>query len=137
MEEKLNEANVSFPYSWTCTFDNTVILPLKEVKWYDPYSPCGQEFYWDLSNLHWHHRCAGSQFGMFSVGSKEVWEYKFHSVCGDLDVGTFGAINVYIHSITDLLASLFGYTGMPLITSSPAAPVGVTQYTMPPPVSAY
>jgi hypothetical protein len=140
MEEKLNEANVSFPYSWTCTFDNTVILPLTEVKWYDPYGPCGQEFYWDLSNLHWQHRCAGSQFGAFSVGSKEVWKYKFHSTCtvsGALDVGTYGAITVYIHSIADLLNSFLNYVGFQSPTYSSTRPENKTQYTMPPPVSAY
>ena len=137
MEEKLNEANVSFPYSWMCTFDNTIILPLTEVKWYDPYSPCGQEFYWDFSNLHWQHRCAGSQFGAFSVGSREVWEYKFHSVCGDLDVGTYDAINVYIHSMSDLLNSFLNYIGTELPPSYSQADTRVTNYIMPPPISAY
>lgn len=137
MEEKLNEVNVSFPYSWTCTFDNTVILPLEELIWYDPYSPCGQEFYWDLSGLHWEYACAGSQFGGRKRVSAEVWEYKFHSVCGDIDVGTYDAINVYMHGITDLLSNLFGYTKPQLSASGPGAPEGVTGYTMPPPVSAY
>jgi hypothetical protein len=137
MEKKLNEANVSFPYSWTCTFDNTVILPLTEVKWYNPYSPCGQEFYWDFSNLHWQHRCAGSTSGMFSIGSRELWEYKFHSVCGDLDVGTYDAVSVYIHSIADLLNSFLNYVGFQTPTHLSTMPENKTQYTMPPPVSAY
>jgi len=138
MEEKLNEVGVSFPYSWTCTFDNTIILPLKEVTWYDPYSPCGQEFYWDLSNLHWQHRCAGSQFGAHSVGSKEVWKYKFHSVCGgDLDVGTYNAVTVYAHSIAQRLLSLFVYVPPETIDRPSRLSQGTTEFTMPPAVSAY
>ena len=138
MEEKLNEAGASFPYSWTCDFYNNIILPLKEVEWYDPYSPCGQEFYWDLSGLHWVHRCAGSQFGAFSVGSREVWKYKFHSVCGgDLDVGTYGALTVYTHSMAQLLLSLFVSTKPEIVVRSERATPGVTKYQMPSAVSAY
>jgi hypothetical protein len=139
MEEKLNEANVAFPYSWTCTFDNTVILPLTEVKWYNPYSPCGQEFYWDFSNLHWQHRCAGSTSGPFTVGSRELWKYKFHSVCGDIDVGTFGAITVYVHGVAQLLTNTMTYLSTEHATRDivQGKIASVTKYTMPPVVSSY
>jgi len=139
LSDQLAEANVYFPYTWGCSFLNTIILPLTPVKWCDPYSPCGQLFDWDLSDYHWEYRCAGSQFGAYSVGAKEVFEYKLYSACEDSNLvwSPLDAILVYYSGVGRLLTNPFIYTEAQIATGDYLLEQSLTTYAMPSAVTAY
>lgn len=109
-QDKLEEAGAYYPELWNCRFVNTIILPLTPVEAADPYNPAGFYFDWDFSNFHWEARCAGSQFGVFSVGPREVFEYRLYSAFDpNLTFTPEWAIIVYYDSIAKLLVSPWEY----------------------------
>jgi hypothetical protein len=104
--DKLEEVGATFPERWTCTFTNTIVLPLTPVTQYDPYNACGEYFDHDFSNFHWEVRCAGSHFSPFSVGSREVFEYTLYSACdGEALAEAQWAIDVYYQGIGRVLTA--------------------------------
>jgi hypothetical protein len=135
---KLEEAGAHYPELWRCQFLNTMILPLTPVEAAKPYSPEGFYFDWDFSNFHWEARCAGSQFGVFSVGSRQVFEYKLYSAFDpDLTFTPEWAIVVYYNSIGKLLVSPWDYLKNIVETREGFAERELANLSYPPPVEAF
>jgi len=112
MDDKLAEVGATFPESWTCDFTNTLILPLTPVKEEPLYNACGEFFLQDFTNFHWEPKCAGGQFGVFSIGPKEVFEYRLFSACNEVVLGTSqDAIVVYYNGIGQVLTNPMFYVG--------------------------
>jgi hypothetical protein len=108
--EKLSEAGATYPELWRCDFLNSIILPLTPVTQYDPYSAAGQYWDWDFSNFHVEPRCAGSQFGVFTVGAKEVFEYVlFSRYDPSVSWTPEEAVVVYYNTIGKVLVDSWSY----------------------------
>ena len=141
LDEKLEEVGATFPGGQTCSFINTLALPLTPVTPRGSYSPCGDYFDWDYSDYHWENRCAGSRFSPFTVGSREVFEYVFTYGCseaGELIARPLWAIEVYAGSIIGgVLISGLEYlrSGQEFVTSSVDAVV--TSFSNPSSIDPY
>jgi len=109
-EEKLSNANATYPALWTCRFTNSIVLPLTQVQQYDTYTALGNYWDWDFSDFHWEARCAGSQFGVFSVGPRQVFDYVLVSAFDDdLIWQPNDAIVVYYSTIGRVLVDAWTY----------------------------
>jgi hypothetical protein len=140
LEDKLEEVGATFPGSWTCNFKNTIVLPLSSLDKPVPYSACGEFWDWDFSDFHWESRCAGSTSGPFSVGSREVFEYRLFSACdGEALAGAQDALNVYYQGIGKLLVVGMNYLvgGSPSEIAATKAESNETTYSNPSPVDTY
>lgn len=72
MKEQLNEIGLSFP-QWNCTFTNTMVRPLKQVRQYSTYSPCGHRFRQDFQHMK-KEVCGPGRV-------RDTFEYVYESVC--------------------------------------------------------
>ena len=106
MDDRLAEVGATFPDRWTCDFTNTIVLPLTPMESDSPYSPCGESFDWDFSESTLEARCAGGQFGAFSVGSRLTFEYALFSACDEAALGVAqDAIVVYYNGVGQVLTN--------------------------------
>jgi len=140
LEDKLSEVGATFPGRWTCSFKNTIVLPLTDLSSYVPYSPCGEFWDWDFSDFHWESRCAGSTTGVFSVGSREVFEYRLFSACDQSALAEAQeATTVYYRGIGNILVHAMNFLsgGEPSEIASIKRDSNETTYSNPNPVDTY
>jgi hypothetical protein len=134
---KLSEVGAYYPGLWSCSFTNTVVLPLYVVTSQGPYNGQGYYFDWDFSNYRLIHRCAGSQAGLFTVGSKWNFDYVLRSA---FDEGVFQpgyAINLYRSTIGRILSDAWDYIGSFIPLSSARGSSTNTGNANPGPIDPY
>ena len=81
MQRLLDEVGVIFP-SWTCSFTNTLVRPLAEVKPYETYSPCGHFFFHNTKYMTHRYDCGRHGF-VFGRVEADVFDYSYIHACSD------------------------------------------------------
>ncbi len=119
LDSKLLEIGVTFPY-WRCSFDNSVVRPLKSVEKKGVYSPCGHLFIADYKNLEEIKNC-GRHGSIFWRSTEDVFTYVFQHACtGELN-WSIDVFTAWESGIGAVLINPMGYIGPGLSQSEEIA----------------
>ena len=133
IEDKLEETGTTYS-SWTCSFTNSIVLPLQAVIARGTYSPKGQKFVHSWSTAIKVSNC-GARGSISHRSAEDVFEYAYTDIATGTGFGTMDPLVAYTRGTAQVLIAPFSYIGPTVYNAEAAQLRALEPLSLPDPVS--